>query len=88
MTRREKLQMAVLAEVDNRPQDQLGADAPSLTVEGYGPAAVNTTADELEKEGLLKAEIEYNKAGKAETVIPHGLTERGKDYLGLLQKAS
>lgn len=86
MTRREKVQRAILTEIDDRPKDQLGSGAPPLELDEYQPETVNAIARELvEIEQLIDAEIDSDETGRVTAVIPHGLTERGKDYLGLLQ---
>lgn len=88
MTRREKVQQAILAAIDSRPKDQLGSNASPLAVDEYDSATVNSIADEMEREGLIRADVESNRSGQVDRVIPHGLTERGRDYLQLLETAS
>lgn len=87
MTRREKVQRDILAAIDSRSKEELGSDASPLSLEDYDPATVNAIADEMEREGLIQADIESNRQGQIDRVIPHGLTDRGRDYLKLLQTA-
>lgn len=88
MTRREKVQRAILTEIDHRSNNQLGSGAPPLELDEYPPETVNSIARELvEIEQVIEAEIETDETGRVTAVIPHGLTERGRDYLELLQAA-
>ena len=89
MTRREKAQRAILAEIDSRSDDQLGAGAPPLALDEYEAETVNAIAREMTKiEQLIEADIEADAEGKITAVVPHGLTERGVSYLELLKAAS
>ena len=88
MTRREKAQRAILANIHDRPNDQLGAGSPPLELEEYEAKTINAIAREMtEIEQLIEADIESDADGDITAVIPRGLTERGAKYLELLKAA-
>jgi hypothetical protein len=89
MTRREKAQQAILSEINSRPNDELGTGAPPLELDEYESATVTAIAREMaEIEHLIEAEMISDEEGTVTAVIPHGLTERGTNYLDLLRQAS
>lgn len=86
MTRREKVQYAILADISERPPEARGRTAAPLALDEYEAATVNAIAKEMiEIERLFSGDIREAADGSVQAVVPHELTERGKAYLELLR---
>lgn len=86
MTRREKVQLAILEEVHARDPEDLGPDGPSLdALAGYSGETVRAIAAEMKAERLLEAALDETE-DPPEWVRPAGLTDRGDEYRRLLAR--
>lgn len=85
MTRREKVQLAILQNVHDRDSSELGPDALSFEeLAGYSAVTVRAVAEEMVAERLLEARVEGGSGELVEAVRPIGLTDRGEEYRLLL----